>query len=172
MLVPLCHYFFYISIKNAEAELGADNQKIRVLPRQHMRMMECERNHRLIIGYYRLFVNMFVDKYANNWYIYQLLHMQRPAFRLEPPGWRRPTPRRIAFLRPTPEGVIMSEGDIRCGDNCILRRLSNGQHYVTTPSEAPTGSSVYECNFDSDLRYQILSHGTVVIHRKSQCPSC
>ena len=31
----------------------------------------------------------------------------------------------------------MSEGDIRCGNNCILRRLSNGQHYVTTPSEAP-----------------------------------
>lgn len=66
----------------------------------------------------------------------------------------------------------MSEGDIRCGDDCILRRLSNGQHYVTTPSEAPTGSQVYECNFDSDLRYQILSHSTVVIHRKSQCPSC
>ena len=66
----------------------------------------------------------------------------------------------------------MSERGIRCGDDCILRRLSNGQHYVTTPSEAPTGSRVYECNFDSDLRYQILSHGTVVIHRKSQCPSC
>ncbi len=31
---------------------------------------------------------------------------------------------------------------------------------------------MYECNFDSDLRYQILSHSTVVIHRKSQCPSC
>ena len=66
----------------------------------------------------------------------------------------------------------MSKRGIRCGDDCILRRLSNGQHYVTTPSEAPTGSRVYECNFDSDLRYQILSHGTVVIHRKSQCPSC
>lgn len=70
MLVPLCHYFFYISIKNAEAELGVDNQKIRVLPRQHMWMMECEWNHGLIIGYHRLFVNMFVDKHANNWYIY------------------------------------------------------------------------------------------------------
>ena len=66
MLVPLCHYFLYISIKNAEAELGADNQKIRVLPRQYMRMMEFRRNHELIIGHHRLFVNMFVDKHANN----------------------------------------------------------------------------------------------------------
>lgn len=66
----------------------------------------------------------------------------------------------------------MIEGDVRCGSDCILRRLSNGQHYVTTPSAVPTGSQVYECNFDSDLRYQILSHSTVEIHHKSQCPSC
>jgi len=27
MLAPLCHYFLFIAIKNAEAELGAYNQK-------------------------------------------------------------------------------------------------------------------------------------------------
>ena len=43
--------------------------------------------------------------------------MQRLASRLEPPGWRRPTSRRIAFLRPTPRGVIMATGRPQKGMN-------------------------------------------------------
>lgn len=65
--------------------------------------------------------------------------------------------------------------DVECGDNCILRRLSNGRHTVVSPSRMPTGTDWYSCNFDDDLSYQVLSHSTVMVHRRSACrggPDC
>lgn len=62
--------------------------------------------------------------------------------------------------------------EVHCGQNCILRSLSNGEHAVTFPAGVYGGETFYECHYDSDLKYQITSGSSVRIHRASVCPDC
>ena len=60
------------------------------------------------------------------------------------------------------------EGYVKCGDNCIIRKLSNGEHAVLIPDDVVGGGVWDRCMYDVYLRYQVPSRNTVIISR----PSC